>query len=64
VEIVYGIGVFMGPMLVISSGRHHKGRSSRVAVERAMYSLSVVVRAILLCNLLAQLMGQPQKVMT
>jgi hypothetical protein len=31
----------------------HKGRRSHVAVERAMYSLSVVDSAIPLCNLLA-----------
>jgi hypothetical protein len=41
-----------------------RGNNSLIADERAIYSLSVVERAISDCNLLAQETGQPQNVTT
>jgi hypothetical protein len=40
------------------------GKSSHVAVDNAMYSLSVLERAISVCNLLHHVTGHPQKVTT
>ncbi len=58
------VGRWMNEWVRMSWRTRRKGRSSRVAVDRAMYSLSVVDRAISDCSLLAQLMGHPQKVTT
>jgi hypothetical protein len=41
-----------------------RGKISQVAVDNAMYSLSVVDRAISVCNLLPLNIGHPQKVIT
>jgi len=41
-----------------------KGRIFLVAVDKAMYSLSVVDKAISVWSLLPHVMGQPQKVIT
>ena len=38
--------------------------TSRIALDRAMYSLSVVLREIHVCNLLPQVIGHPAYIMT
>ena len=48
----------------ISSMRFKKGSTSRIATDNAMYSASVVLKAISVCNLLPQNIGQPAYEMT
>jgi len=55
---------FMKLRLWMSCKMRQRGRRSQVAVERAIYSLSVVERAISVCSLLAHTTGQPQKLIT
>ena len=43
----------------VSFTRPRNGITSRIALDRAMYSLSVVLRAISVCNLLPQVIGHP-----
>ena len=40
-----------------------KGMASLIAVDKAIYSLSVVLRAISVCNLLPQVIGHPANIM-
>ena len=40
------------------------GITSRIALDREMYSISVVLRAIYVCNLLPQVIGNPSYIMT
>ena len=40
------------------------GITSCIALDRAMYSLSVVLREISVCNLLPQVIGHPSYIMT
>lgn len=48
----------------ISSRIHRNGKRCRVAVERAMHSLSVVESVISVCSLLHHVIRQPQNVIT
>ena len=43
----------------VSLIRPKNGITSRIALDRAMYSLSVVLREIYVCSLLPQLIGHP-----
>jgi len=58
------LGMEINELVTRSSRTRLRGRSSRVALDKAMYSLSVVERAISECNLLDQLIGHPQNVTT
>ena len=48
----------------VSFTRPINGITSRIALDREMYSLSVVLRAISVCNLLPQVIGHPAYMMT
>lgn len=50
----------MGPKVDSSAMMRQRGSNYRVAILRAIYSASVVGRAISVWSLLAQVMGQPQ----
>ncbi len=47
-------GVLMRLCWLILSNILHNGRSSRVAIDRAIHLLSVVLKVISVCDLLAQ----------
>ena len=47
----------------VSFMRPKNGITSRITLGRAMYSLSVVLRAISVCNLLPQVIGHPEYIM-
>ncbi len=63
-ESEWGRGSMMNECVSISCKIRRKGRMSLVAEDRAIYSLSVVERAISDWTLLVQDTGQPQKVIT
>ena len=48
----------------VSFMRPKNGITARIALDRAMYSLSVVLREISVCNLLPQVIGHPAYIMT
>ena len=48
----------------VSFMRPKNGITSHIALDRAMYSRSVVLREISVCNLLTQVIGHPAYIMT
>ena len=50
--------------LAVSFMRPKNGITSRISLDRAMYSLSVVLRAIYVCKFLPQVIGHPAYIMT
>jgi hypothetical protein len=58
------IGIEIKLWVTMSWSIRRRGRISLVAVDNAMYSLSVVESAISVCSLLLQYIGHPQKVTT
>jgi hypothetical protein len=54
------VGVFhdMPTPLIISIARFHRGNTSRIAIDSALYSASIVEEAMQDCNLLLQIMGK------
>jgi len=49
---------------MISFNKLRNGMASLMAVESAMYSLSVTLRAISVCNLLLHIIGHPANMIT
>jgi hypothetical protein len=64
IESVHFVGRLIKECATMSCKTRQRGRISLAAVYKAMYSLSVVERAILDCNLLAHEIGQPQEMIT
>ena len=48
----------------VSFMRPRNGITSRIALDKAMYSISVVIREIYVCNLLPQVIGHPEYIIT
>ena len=48
----------------VSFMRPKNGITSRITLDKAMYSLSVVIREIYVCNLLPQVIGHPAYIIT
>ena len=48
----------------VSFMRRKNRITSRIALDRAMYSISVVLRAISVCSLLPQIIGHPEYIIT
>eukprot|EP00957_Ditylum_brightwellii_P160044 12183114-Ditylum_brightwellii.AAC.1 len=54
-----GVGMYKVKISASSSIRNIKGIASLIAVDRAMYSASAVIKAISVCSLIDQITGHP-----
>ena len=63
-QLKTGVVIFRSKIPDISFKRLRNGITSHIAEVRAIYSLSVVLRAISVCSLLCQVIGQPANMIT